>query len=188
MGASGRLGSIHRLQRSPRFSWLPEFFQLLQCGWITVAFFQCQFGVDRLKPIRLLGNFEAISSSGVSGPPVMDALERYAGPLPATCPHGGHPPLIKSSHADAFQTTGTGVYPPAMDEALAQVIFQHFSTTCSSRGESNSQEVQEEERVTPGEEGRVTPSTVSRSDSKFGGGVNTHHRNHPSDKGSGMER
>eukprot|EP00438_Fugacium_kawagutii_P003547 Skav202733 [mRNA] locus=scaffold1326:199520:202634:- [translate_table: standard] len=132
---------------------LPELFALLQQGWHSVAFFQCQFDVDRLKPTRLLGNTEHLLPLGRAGPPCMDAFECYAGPLPATCPHGGHPPLIKRKQSDPFHTTGTGVYPPAMDHALAQVIFQRFLETCSSKGGATSQE----DGVTPGQEGRVTP-------------------------------
>ena len=153
---------IHGRKVFPASIWqLPEFFKLLKLGWSTVAFFQCQFGVDRLKPTRLLANFSAVESLGFSGPPVMDALDMYMGPLPATCSHGGHPPLIKRKRSEPFHTTGTATYPPAMDQALAQVILQQTLAIRSSRGDANSQGIQ---GVTPpdGIQG-VTPPDGSRT-------------------------
>ena len=74
---------------------LPE----VQClwnlpNWFTIAFFQCEFKVDRLKPTRLLSNVAALASWGSFGPPTFDESGFYTGPLPQTCPHGGHPHQI----------------------------------------------------------------------------------------------
>ena len=114
---------------------LPEFQLLLsRSAWFTVAFFQCQFQVDRLKPTRLLSNLSHLQSWGPLGPPQTDHQGFYAGPLPRTCSHGGHPPLIKQHPDQEFATTGTGVYPPAMDLAFAQAILADFLSTSSSMG------------------------------------------------------
>lgn len=109
---------------------LPAFWALLKMNsWHTVAFFQCRFNIERLKPTRLLSNIPAVLNFGVSGPPLFDSEGYYVGPLPARCTHGGHPPLIKQHAHDPFATTDTGVYPPAMDVALAELIFQDFSAS-----------------------------------------------------------
>ena len=134
---------------------LEEFVTLLSFpGWFSVAFFQCQFQVDRLKPTRLLSNLEGIQNFGSLGPPSFDENGFYAGPLPATCPHGGHPPLIKQSAEQPFPTTGTGVYPPAMDLALAQTILHHFLANPSLKGVKR---MYPEQGVTPEAEQGVTP-------------------------------
>eukprot|EP00438_Fugacium_kawagutii_P005911 Skav229261 [mRNA] locus=scaffold952:21426:24141:- [translate_table: standard] len=156
---------IHGRMVFPASIWqLPEFFKLLKLGWSTVAFFQCKFGVDRLKPTRLLANFSDVQALGFPGPPVMDALEMYMGPLPPTCSHGGHPPLIKKRQSDPFHTTGTGVYPPAMDLALAQIILQQVLEIRSSRGDANSQEPRQ--GVTPQQSGLKRKAEESGQDSQ----------------------
>ena len=85
-----------------------------QPSWITVAFFQCQFCVNRLKPTRLLSNIAEVATFGFLGLPTFDSDGWYVGPLPQTCPHGGHPALIKRSQHEDFRTTGTGVYPTVL--------------------------------------------------------------------------
>lgn len=115
---------------------LPEMENLLkQASWITVAFFQCRFQVNRLKPTRLLSNIPALHCLGLVGPPEFDSAGWYIGPLPPTCSHGGHPSLIKKRQTDDFQTTGTGVYPPLMDDALAAAIFSAWYLPHSDEGE-----------------------------------------------------
>ncbi len=106
--------------------------------WFTVAFFQCDFGIDRLKPTRLLSNVAQLASWGSLGPPTFDDSGFYLGPLPQTCVHGGHPPLIKQSQDEPFRTTGTSIYPPAMEHALAVALFTTFvsSSSCSGAGYS----------------------------------------------------
>eukprot|EP00435_Cladocopium_sp_Y103_P031543 s616_g8.t1 len=64
----------------------------------------------------------------------MDSHGFYVGPLPSSCTHGGHPPLIKQNANNEFATTGTGVYPPAMDQALAELIFRDFLASSSCGG------------------------------------------------------
>ena len=62
------LGLTFNLQGRPVYPasiWqLPEFWDLLHqsTSWVTVAFFQCRFNIDRLKPTRLLANIPAITS------------------------------------------------------------------------------------------------------------------------------
>lgn len=100
-------------------------------GWLSVAFFH---QVDRLKPTRLLSNLTAMAQLGNLGSPSFDDDGFYTGPLPSQCTHGGHPPLIKQAQEEPFHTTGTGVYPPAMDAALAEVILASFPLCQSSKG------------------------------------------------------
>ena len=133
------LGSSHDLMGRPVFP--ASIWQLPECqslftlsGWLTIALFQCRYGVDRLKPTRLLGNIQGLQHMGSVGPPTFHPDGSYAGPLPRTCTHGGHPPLIKQSASDDFATTGTGVYPPAMDAALATLIFEDFQQIPSCGG------------------------------------------------------
>ena len=84
---------------------LPEMENLLkQPSWITVAFFQCRFQVNRLKSTRLLSNIQALDCLGLVGPPEFDSAGWHIGPLPPTCSHGGHPSLIKKRQTDDFQT------------------------------------------------------------------------------------
>ena len=59
---------------------------------------------------------------GVAGLPHFDVEDHYQGPLPSTCAHGGHPPLIKQTAAGGFAT----IHPPGMDFALATLIFNDF--------------------------------------------------------------
>lgn len=107
---------------------LPE----VQClwnlpNWFTIAFFQCEFKVDRLKPTRLLSNVAALASWGSFGPPTFDESGFYTGPLPQTCPHGGHPPLIKSSEDEPFRTTGTSMHLSSRDgTSLGRCTLQHL--------------------------------------------------------------
>ena len=87
----------HSTQNSAKFFpasiWqLTEMQELFsRSGWITVAFFQCQFDFDQLKPTRLLSNIAEVAALGFLGPPSFDSEAWYLGPLPKTCAHGGHP-------------------------------------------------------------------------------------------------
>ena len=81
------LGASVNLRGQPVFPasiWqLAEFWALAETpNWITVAFFQCRFQVDRLKPTRLLSNIPALLHLGISGPPIFDSHGFYQGPLP----------------------------------------------------------------------------------------------------------
>eukprot|EP00438_Fugacium_kawagutii_P028975 Skav210536 [mRNA] locus=scaffold3045:358236:363217:- [translate_table: standard] len=150
---------------------LPAMAALLNAGWFTVAFFQCRFGVDRLKPTRLLANLQSVAQLGILGPPILDDDGWYLGPLPETCIHGGHPPLIKRSAEEAFHTTGTGVYPPAMDAALAELILGHYLQTLSSKGVGTALEISEgdEREVTTPMEEVTLPMAVAKEEEKGDG-------------------
>eukprot|EP00435_Cladocopium_sp_Y103_P059542 s1184_g21.t1 len=158
---------------------LPETeFLLSQPNWVTVAFFQCRFQVNRLKPTRLLSNIAGIADLGLVGPPQFDSAGWYVGPLPSTCSHGGHPSLIKKRQADDFHTTGTGVYPPLMDDALAAAIFSACHPTHSVEGAIMGGVTEEEENPgnsgtpgpgstgeeSPGKTGTVTPGNTGQED------------------------
>lgn len=111
--------SVWQLEVSQRLHATPPFF--------GVAFFQCQFQVDRSKPTRLLTNVSQLRQLGYVGPPIFNQEDVYQGPLPSQCSHGGHPPLIKTSPDETgFRTTGTGVYPHLMEVAIAEAMVAAF--------------------------------------------------------------
>ncbi|CAE7243210.1 unnamed protein product [Symbiodinium sp. CCMP2592] len=70
--------------------------ELLDCiprfAATTFVHYLCEFGADWAKPTRYLSNlpFFRHSPRPLTGLPVLDADHRYVGPLPASCPHGGH--------------------------------------------------------------------------------------------------
>ncbi|CAE7632161.1 unnamed protein product [Symbiodinium sp. CCMP2592] len=72
--------------------------ELLDCiprfAATTFVHYLCEFGADMAKPTRYLSNlpFFRHSPRPFTGLPVLDADQRYVGPLPASCPHGGHAP------------------------------------------------------------------------------------------------
>ena len=98
-----------------------------------MAFFQCQFDLNQLKPTRLLSNFAGVTTIGFLGPPSFDHDGWYLGPLPKTCSHGGHPPLIKRAQSGSFRT-GLQAYPPSMVDVLAAAIFSTSPPNRSSEG------------------------------------------------------
>ncbi|CAE7263715.1 unnamed protein product [Symbiodinium sp. CCMP2592] len=79
--------------------------ELLDCiprfAATTFVHYLCEFGADMAKPTRYLSNlpFFRHSPRPFNGMPVLDADQRYVGPLPASCPHGGHAPSTGKSQA-----------------------------------------------------------------------------------------
>ncbi|CAE7224100.1 mettl24 [Symbiodinium sp. CCMP2592] len=79
--------------------------ELLDCiprfAATTFVHYLCEFGADMAKPTRYLSNlpFFRHSPRPFNGMPVLDADQRYVGPLPASCPHGGHSPSTGKSQA-----------------------------------------------------------------------------------------
>ncbi|CAE7351564.1 unnamed protein product [Symbiodinium sp. CCMP2592] len=79
--------------------------ELLDCiprfAATTFVHYLCEFGADMAKPTRYLSNlpFFRHSPRPFNGMPVLDADQRYIGPLPASCPHGGHSPSTGKSQA-----------------------------------------------------------------------------------------
>ncbi len=138
--------SVWQLEVSQRLHVTPPFF--------GVAFFQCQFGVDRSKPTRLLTNIPELHQLGYVGPPTFNQEDVYQGPLPSQCSHGSHPPLIKTSPDETgFRTTGTGVYPHLMEIAIAEAMVTAFLTQSSHPSEGLQNSMTGSERQVDGNQG-----------------------------------
>ena len=104
---------------------LEEVRRLVQRGLETVGINQCCWGTAWRKPTRLLTNAEAIKRWGPIGWPTFDDQGFYEGPLQQTCSCQITTSLAKKSNEETFRTTGTSIYPPKLDEAIAEAIIQH---------------------------------------------------------------
>ena len=110
---------------------LDEVRVLLKLGQLhlfTVSFNQCCFGAGYKKPTRILTNLEPLKKWGPGGWPVFDEQFNYMGPLlPCSCNTSWT--LARRTNQEAFRTTHTSAYPPAMDAALAQAFFYVFQSS-----------------------------------------------------------
>ena len=126
---------------------LEEIKQLVQKGLETVGINQCCWGTTWRKPTRLLTNAATIKQWGPVGWPTFDNQGFYEGPLQQSCGCQVTTSLAKKSNEEAFRTTGTSIYPPKLDEAIAEAIIQHCydHVTCPPLvGEKRTGEVEPE--------------------------------------------
>ncbi len=104
---------------------LEEVRNLVRQGLETVGINQCCWGTAWRKPTRLLTNAAAIKRWGPIGWPTFDDKGFYEGPLQQTCSCQITTSLAKKSNEEIFRTTGTSIYPPKLDEAIADAIILH---------------------------------------------------------------
>ena len=152
---------------------LEEIKRLVQKGLERVGINQCCWGTTWRKPTRLLTNAAAIKQWGPVGWPTFDDQGFYEGPLQQNCGCQVTTSLAKKSNQEAFRTTGTSIYPPKLDEAIADAIIQHCYThvTCPPLvGEKRTGEVEseavhvEKKRKQDGDEAKSGKVCLERKD------------------------
>ena len=94
----------------------------------SCAHFTCQWMVESLKPARTASNVPGHSGIGYVGWPAHDAHDKYEGPLPRTCPHGGHEPIQGKDDQGNYYTRAFGAYAPRMNRYLAVGFFNAVVT------------------------------------------------------------
>lgn len=91
----------------------------------SVAINQCCWGTPWRKPTRLLSNSKKIKAWGPIGWWQFDEEGFYVGPLQQSCGCKITTTLAKKDNSEGFRTTGTSVYPPRLDEAIAEAIISY---------------------------------------------------------------
>eukprot|EP00973_Karenia_brevis_P088545 12276589-Karenia_brevis.AAC.1 len=84
---------------------------------------QCHFGAATSKPTRWMGNLPSFKRLLHVGWPKFDEKRKYVGPLPQSCGHSFHEPLIGAGDAGKFKTSAAAAYPTALCEEIAQSFF-----------------------------------------------------------------
>jgi hypothetical protein len=93
----------------------------------TVAICQCCWGAPWRKPTRLLATAVGIKQWGPHEWPAFDDEGVYVGPLTkARCNCQVRMSLARKATDSEFRTTGTDVYPPQLDEGIANAIVVHM--------------------------------------------------------------
>ena len=108
---------------------LQEVKELVANGIFTVAINQCCWGAEWRKPTRLLTTSSVIQDWGPQTWPTFDEQGFYSGPLKASCSCKISKSLAKKPQDDHFRTTGSSIYPPKMDEAIAAAVLQFAVAT-----------------------------------------------------------
>ena len=115
-------------------------------GYQRGAIYQCEWApVGYSKPTGLLTNVPAIlydPDFHFGWPQFHPGYDRsgawahrcYAGPLPASCRHGGHPGLVRKPGEDGFRTTGTAAYHGDMCLRLARHFVADFAEKSTPAG------------------------------------------------------
>eukprot|EP00435_Cladocopium_sp_Y103_P060309 s382_g22.t1 len=99
----------------------------------TIAINQCCWGAPWRKPTRLLSTSKDVAQWGPNVWPQFDAQGSYLGPLVKDgCNCDVKISLAKRSNDESFRTTGTDVYPPRLDEGIAQAVIQHITAQKNS--------------------------------------------------------
>ena len=143
MLAAAERGNVVRMMEFPEDSgkaargwpaspWQDARFRELR-GVKTWAFTQDQFGLHTPKPTRVITDCREIPEWARQGWPQISDKGRYQGPLPP--PERGGGTLERQDGDPGFRTTGTAAYPPAMCEALAEVIIRELKARASEGGE-----------------------------------------------------
>ena len=119
----------------------------------TVAINQCCWGAPWRKPTRLLSTSTEVLKWGPNTWPQFDDEGFYVGPLQRSCNCQVSMSLARTSNLEGFRTTGTDVYPPRLDEAIAMAIMRHmdqgpaFSSKEGEGEKGSSGEQETEEKV-----------------------------------------
>lgn len=125
------LGAVCReedgLWMTPASMWQKTEWQdiVSQQDTFTVAYNQCCWGADYRKPTRSVSNIADISQWGPNSWPTFDDNDIYLGPL-QRCSCQAKYTLAKRSNREEFRTTGTSIYPEAMDRALAAALAKDW--------------------------------------------------------------
>ena len=107
---------------------LPELFEVLSdpSNLQTVAINQCCWGAAWKKPTRLISSSEVVLKWGPTQLPYFDEEGFYQGPLSKTaCQCTNLKSLARKSNKEAFRTSGSDIYPPRLDQAIAAAIMSH---------------------------------------------------------------
>ena len=126
----------------------------------TVAINQCCWGADWRKPTRLLTTSTEIRRWGPHTWPMFDDQGFFCGPLKSSCDCTVTKSLAKRPHDLQFRTTGSSIYPPRLDEAIAAAILQHAAATKTRspmvgvEGSSQGVRKEEEEKASRGDSHR----------------------------------
>ena len=105
---------------------LPDLRKLVQIQALelfTTVFNQCCWGASYRKPTRVISNITALRDWGPQEWPIKDTVNNYMGPL-QRCQCNISKELVRKITDTNFQTTGTSAYPPQMDQAIAQGIWE----------------------------------------------------------------
>ena len=93
---------------------------------ISFALYQCEFGAATSKPTRFVTNLGSLvrAPPPFTGLPWFDERGRYSGPLPRSCPHGGHEDALigKDPATRQWRTAPTASYPAGLCRFLAQHV------------------------------------------------------------------
>ncbi|CAE7937949.1 FCPC [Symbiodinium necroappetens] len=92
---------------------------------ITFAVFQCAFEAPTSKPTRFLTNLSAFTQQppAYATWPRFDSQNRYVGPLPPRCPHGGHDQVLAGRSGRVWATSAAAAYPPLLCEWIAHAVL-----------------------------------------------------------------
>ena len=113
----------------------------------TVAINQCCWGAPYRKPTRLLSTSLQVLSWGSSTWPSFDEQGFYQGPLQKNCGCHISRSLARTAADEAFRTTGTDMYPPALDEGIADAIMHRFLQQSFAPPKVGEEEVQKDKVV-----------------------------------------
>lgn len=92
----------------------------------TVAINQCCWGAPWRKPTRLISSSKKVLSWGSNQLPCFTEDGFYEGPLSqSTCSCSNLKSLARRNNEESFRTTGSDIYPPQLDEAIASAIIEH---------------------------------------------------------------
>ena len=99
----------------------------LRTGAATWAMFRCSHGAASSKPTRWMSDLGAAAQEPYQGWPCIGSDAFYRGPLPRSCPHGGHAlKLIGKDAHNEFKTAGAASYSPELCSWLANLILRSF--------------------------------------------------------------
>ena len=114
----------------------------------TVAISQCCWGTPWRKPTRLISSSSQVLSWGPNHGPEFDTDGFYKGPLAKDCKCQVSQSLARTKSDTGFRTTGTDVYPPRLDQGIAEAIMAHLqfpSSPLPTEGETSDKLGKEEE-------------------------------------------
>ena len=98
----------------------------------TIGLNQCCWGAAWRKPTRLLATAACMRAWGPTEWPTFSGDGFYLGPLSKSCQCQITTSLARKKDDSSFRTTGTDVYPPKLDEAIAQAMIDHILASMSA--------------------------------------------------------
>ena len=123
------------------FQWEDTVNLIKDTAAIQGALYQCRHpGAMSAKPTRLVGTFRKLRKLLALGPPTFNKHGKYTGPLPKSCGHKDHAPLVGQKMLNGtkvFQTYGSSNYPAGMNEDLAAMICEEYDPSSSDEEDLN---------------------------------------------------